>query len=388
MDALPLQLIGHADGDLVQVRKHVQVGHGHVGGALHQAAVAGGHCVKPAHVPGPAGLGAVFPGVAAPLPKLLSLLPGDAAGEDPGAHGAGIGLGDGDHLGDGPGGHPGPHAAVARQGGGAGGVGVDAVVGVPQGAQLAFQEDALAGFHRVMEQPGGVLHPGLQALAQGVVLLRQLIRIQGRVVVEVLQEHVFLLQAVHQPLMQQILVQHLADLDAHLGKLVGVKRRDTGLGGAKLPLAQALLLQGVQEHMEIHQHLGPVGDAQPGVGDVPAQDAVQLVQKGDGVQRHPGADDVHHLRVEDARGHQVEGKLAVLVDDGVAGIGPALEAHHQVGMLRQHVGQFALALIAPVGTNNRTNHVLLLLFQRITASSAHAQSAGMLPGCVHGWKRR
>ncbi|MPN32161.1 hypothetical protein SDC9_179637 [bioreactor metagenome] len=55
---------------------------------MHTAAVAGRHGVKPAHIAGTPGLGAVFAGVTAALPQLLSLLARQGGDEVAGAHAA------------------------------------------------------------------------------------------------------------------------------------------------------------------------------------------------------------------------------------------------------------------------------------------------------------
>ena len=52
----------------------------------------------------------------------------------------------------------------------------------------------------------------------------------------------------------------------------------------------------------------------------------------------------------------VQGEPAVVVDDGVARVGSALKADDHVGLLGQHVGDLALALVAPVGAYDRFYH--------------------------------
>ena len=48
------------------------------------------------------------------------------------------------------------------------------------------------------------------------------------------------------------------------------------------------------------------------------------------VQRHAVAEDVHDPFVENAGGQQVQGKLAHVVDDGVAGVAATLIPDHDV----------------------------------------------------------
>ena len=55
----------------------------------------------------------------------------------------------------------------------------------------------------------------------------------------------------------------------------------------------------------------------------------------------------------------MQGETALIVDDGVAGVGAALIADDHVGGLRQHIRDLALALVAPVGAYDRFYHNVL-----------------------------
>ncbi len=52
----------------------------------------------------------------------------------------------------------------------------------------------------------------------------------------------------------------------------------------------------------------------------------------------------------------MESEFTILVDDGVAGIAAALKPHHNVGIFRQHIGDFTLSLVAPAGAYDRFDH--------------------------------
>ncbi|MPN18710.1 hypothetical protein SDC9_166073 [bioreactor metagenome] len=79
--------------------------------------------------------------------------------------------------------------------------------------------------------------------------------------------------------------------------------------------------------------------------------------------------------MKDAAGQEVKGELAVLVDDGMSGVGPALIADDDVGLLRQHIGQLALALVSPVSSNDSAYHVSSPLIVVIGHGGAF--------GCLH-----
>ena len=59
------------------------------------------------------------------------------------------------------------------------------------------------------------------------------------------------------------------------------------------------------------------------------------------------------MRVKDTRGQLVERKFAVVTDDGVPGVGPALKADDHIGRLGQEIGDLSLALVAPVYAGDR-----------------------------------
>ena len=54
----------------------------------------------------------------------------------------------------------------------------------------------------------------------------------------------------------------------------------------------------------------------------------------------------------------MQGKPAIAVDNGVAGVGASLKADDDIGLFGQQIGDFALALVAPVGAYNCFYHIL------------------------------
>ena len=60
----------------------------------------------------------------------------------------------------------------------------------------------------------------------------------------------------------------------------------------------------------------------------------------------------------------MQGEAAIIVDDGVTGIGAALKADHDVRMLCQHIRDLPLAFVAPVRAYDCFYHdARLLLFR-------------------------
>lgn len=140
VDHFPVQLVVGADGDFVQIAQHVQLGQGDVGRGLHLNAVAGGNKVDGADPAGTAGLRAVLE---ARLPEGVRFGTEHLTDEGAFAHAGGVGFHNADDLVDLGGGQTGTHRSVGGNGIGRGGVGVDAVVQIPQRAQLGFKQDLL-----------------------------------------------------------------------------------------------------------------------------------------------------------------------------------------------------------------------------------------------------
>jgi hypothetical protein len=105
-----------------------------------------------------------------------------------------------------------------------------------------------------------------------------------------------------------------------------------------------------------HDNLAAVGNQQVRCRDPASQDMVDFLEQGRDIQGHTIADDIRDMTVKDARRQLVQGKFAVVVDDGVAGIGAALVTNDNIGLAGKHVGNLAFSFIAPVTAYNRFDH--------------------------------
>ncbi len=74
------------------------------------------------------------------------------------------------------------------------------------------------------------------------------------------------------------------------------------------------------------------------------------------IQRNTVSDDAHSVFIKNAAWKKMQGKSAVLVYNCVARIGAALKTDNDIRLLREHIGNFAFTLIAPVGTYYCSNH--------------------------------
>ena len=102
------------------------------------------------------------------------------------------------------------------------------------------------------------------------------------------------------------------------------------------------------EKIAVHFH---AGSAQRG----------NFLQKGQRVNHHAIADDAGALRPQNAAGDELQNKFFSVDDDGVSGVVSAGVARHDRKSLREYVDNFALALVAPLGSNNDRGSASALL---------------------------
>ena len=103
----------------------------------------------------------------------------------------------------------------------------------------------------------------------------------------------------------------------------------------------------VREH-----HVGGVADMQAAGGiDAGLFQAIDFLQQADGVDDDAVADDTGGAFTKDAGGDEVQDVFRLANDDRVAGVGTALGAHDDVGLLSQEIDDLALALVAPLGAH-------------------------------------
>ena len=120
---------------------------------------------------------------------------------------------------------------------------------------------------------------------------------------------------------------------------------------------------------------------QPQTADVhaaPAQ-AVELLDQHLGIDDHAVADHAGLARIEDPGRDQVELELVAVADDRVAGVVAALEAHHHLGALGEQVDDLALALVAPLGSDDHDSRHATGDYAGTTATRRIGCTAGPRP---------
>ena len=152
------------------------------------------------------------------------------------------------------------------------------------------------------------------------------------------------------------MIIQLAHLKTNLRILIRIKWCNTGFRGAKGVLPQALFLKPVKVHMIWHHHLRAIADEQLRHRHATRSNRIQLRKQRFNIQRHAGTDDIVYILMKHAGRQQMQGKLAIFIDNGMTGVCATLEANDHIALFRQQVCYLPFALIAPVGANNGMNH--------------------------------
>ena len=147
-------------------------------------------------------------------------------------------------------------------------------------------------------------------------------------------------------------VLHADRAPAHL---VLVRGPDAAPRGADLAGARRLLADDVELAVQGQDQRGVIGDAQfiAADDDAMAGELVDLGTQRPRIDDDTIADDAELARANDARGQQRKLVGIVADDERMTGVVAALEAHDDVGALRQPVHDLALALVAPLGADHR-----------------------------------
>ena len=136
--------------------------------------------------------------------------------------------------------------------------------------------------------------------------------------------------------------------------LVLIGRADAALGGADPAVARRGLAQRVELAVERQDQRGILGDAQIVAADADPErlDLGDLLGQRPGIDHHAVADH-RQLALAHHAGRQQRQLIGGAVDhQRVAGIVAALEAHHDIGALRQPIDDLALAFVTPLGADD------------------------------------
>ena len=241
-------------------------------------------------------------------------------------------------------------------------VGIGAVVEVEEGGLGALEQHVLAELERLVGEVDRVGHVGLDPRRQlAEVEVGDLVDRRRQLVVDLGEQLGLVLEHQLELLAEDLGVVHVLHAQADPGGLVGVGRTDAALGGAQLVLAEVALGHPVHQLVVRQDQVGAGGDLEPGAALAPPLEHVDLVEQHLGIDDHAVADHRRDVVVEDARGDELQGEGLAVDDERVPRVVPALVADDQVHLLGEEVGELALALVAPLGSDHDgRRHVALL----------------------------
>ena len=227
------------------------------------------------------------------------------------------------------------------------------MVDVEQGALGALEQDIGALLAVVADAGGHIGHQRLQDLGEGQGLFQGLLEVDGLGLEVVLEHEVMVVEHLAQQGGEALAVEQVAQAQAATRDLVFVGGADAAAGGADGGLAAGLFAGMVQRDVVGHDEGAGLGQAQA----LAHRNALVLelghfLEQGLGREHHAVADEAFHALAQDAGGDQVQDGLFVADDQGVAGVVPALEAHHRGGVLGEQIDDLALALVTPLGAQN------------------------------------
>ncbi len=153
---------------------------------------------------------------------------------------------------------------------------------------------------------------------------------------------------------QRVGIGEIHQPDGAAADLVFIGRADAALGGADGVDRVAGFAQRIEITVQRQDQRDVLGDAQVvrADGDALPFQFRHFIDEGLRVEHHAVADDGEFRRPQHA-GRQQRQFVGVAIDDErMAGIVAALEAHDDVGLLRQPVDDLALPLVAPLGADD------------------------------------
>ena len=221
------------------------------------------------------------------------------------------------------------------------------MVEVEQGGLRALAEHGLPVAQGPVDEQRGIRDVGPQSLGVALGLLGDRLELERRSTIDPLQPDVLLGERDLDLLPQDLRVEEILRADPEARGLVCIGRADPAPGRADLQLPEPPLTRLVERHVPGHDEVRVARQAD-GLGrDAPCVELVELLDED------PGIDDAARaqhalLAPEDPRRHVPELVRLALGDDRVAGVGAALVAADEVGMLGEQVDDLALPLVPPL----------------------------------------
>ena len=342
---LAIDVVRHADRDLLEAGEDIEFGEEGVGEAIDAACEARDRCVEPAATASaPSGDTAL----AADDPQALAIVVEQLGREGAGSDAGRVGLEDADDPGDA--GRPDAAAGACAASGGVarGDERVGAVVDVEQGALPPLEEHDLVFVECLVQHERSVGDVWLKDVGERKKRIDDLVDLERAAVVD-LDEHLVLArQRTFDLLAQDRRVEQVLHADAEAGDLVAVGRTDAASGRADLRVAEEALGHLVEGDVVGSDEMRIGADDEFRGIDASLVEGSHLMEQDGRIDHHAVADNRDDLGSEDAGRQEMEGELLVADDDGVAGVVAALVANDIVDAATEEIGCLALAFIAPL----------------------------------------
>ena len=160
------------------------------------------------------------------------------------------------------------------------------------------------------------------------------------------------------PVIQDVVIEQLADLEPDLCILIREKWSNPGLGGSEGLSAQTFLLALIKQDMVAHHDLCPVRNQQLRCRHALRRDVLNLLHHERNIERNTISKHIGDLRMANPARKCMKSKLSILVHNRVTGVRAALIADNDIRLVREDIDNLALPLVAPVCADNCLYHNL------------------------------
>ena len=250
------------------------------------------------------------------------------------------------------------------------------MVEVEQRPLCALEQDVVTAAEGVLDEPRRVGEVALEAAAPARRELDERLDLEALLAADRRQQTVSVRDDGAQLGSQDLGIQQVLHPQPDPPGPVGVGRSDAAVGRAEGLVPQSCLEGPVERQMVGQDHVRAPAHAHRRGVDSACGERVELPDQRVRVDHHARSDHAADVRIEHARGHEVQLEHLVARLDRVAGVVAALVAHDHGDLLGQEVRCLALALVAPLQADDHgRRHV-----QASSGATKRPRPAGRGPG--------
>src|SRR5580704_4485757 len=168
-----------------------------------------------------------------------------------------------------------------------------------------------------------------------------------------MRDHILLATGVFNVDLKEWKIQQIGYEQATPAHFVLISGADAAGSGPDLHSSRRIFGSQLDQAVVGKNHMRPVADEEvavyfhPGIPQRP-----NFLEEGHGVKHDAIANDAAAAGAQDAAGHQLQNELLAFDNDRVSGVVAAGIARHHGEILREHVDDFAFALVAPLGADD------------------------------------